>query len=60
MIPRAASFALGYVDGGSIAIEESVYAGHDGVRRTEQLVLSGQLANEPIETAWIFEQIGTE
>ena len=46
--------------GGSIAIEESVYAGHDGVRRTEQLVLSGQAGNEPLEAAWVFEQIGTE
>jgi len=45
---------------GSVAIEESVYAGHNGVRRAEQLVLTGQVGNEPIESAWVFEQIGTE
>jgi uncharacterized heparinase superfamily protein len=45
---------------GSVAIEESVYAGHSGVRRAEQLVLTGQLGNEPLESAWVFEQIGTE
>lgn len=45
---------------GSVSIEESVYAGRHGVRRAEQLVLTGQVGNEPIETAWIFEQIGTE
>lgn len=45
---------------GSVAIEESVYAGHEGVRRAEQLVLTGHVGNEPVETAWAFEQIGTE
>lgn len=45
---------------GSVSIEESVYAGHGGARRAEQLVLTGQVANEPVETAWVFEQIGTE
>jgi uncharacterized heparinase superfamily protein len=45
---------------GSVSIEESVYAGHNGVRRAEQLVLTGQVGNEPVETAWVFEQIGTE
>ena len=45
---------------GSVTIDESVYAGHDGVRRAEQLVLSGQVANEPVESGWVFEQIGTE
>ena len=45
---------------GNVSIEESVYAGHDGARRTEQLVLTGQVANEPVESAWVFEQIGTE
>jgi uncharacterized heparinase superfamily protein len=46
--------------GGSVSIEESVYAGHNGVRRAEQLVLTGQVVNEPVESAWVFEQIGTE
>ena len=45
---------------GSVSIEESVYAGHNGVRRAEQLVLTGQVANEPVDSAWVFEQIGTE
>jgi uncharacterized heparinase superfamily protein len=45
---------------GSVAIEESVYAGRAGIRRGEQLVLTGQVANEPIELAWVFEQIGTD
>ena len=46
--------------GSSVAIEESVYAGQGGVRRAEQLVLSGVVANEPVECAWVFEQIGIE
>jgi uncharacterized heparinase superfamily protein len=46
--------------GGSVSIEESVYAGHNGVRRAEQLVLTGQVVNEPVESAWVFEQIGAE
>ncbi len=45
---------------GSVSIEESVYAGHGGVRRAEQLVLTGQVGNEPVESAWVFEQIGAE
>jgi len=45
---------------GSLAIEESIYAGQTGVRRTEQLVLTGQVANDQIEAGWIFEHIGTE
>jgi len=46
--------------GESVSIEESVYAGHDGVRRAEQLVLTGQVGNESAEIGWAFEQIGTE
>jgi uncharacterized heparinase superfamily protein len=45
---------------GSVVIEESVYAGHCGLRRTEQLALMGQVGDEPIESAWVFEQIGAE
>jgi uncharacterized heparinase superfamily protein len=41
-----------------IAIEESVYLGGETVRRAEQIVLSGLVKDAPLETAWIFEQIG--
>lgn len=40
------------------AIEESVYLGHDIVRRTEQIVVTGTVKDEPVEIAWVFEQIG--
>ena len=45
--------------GSQIAIEESVYLGGDQVRRTEQIVLSGAFKDQPVEVAWVFEQIGT-
>lgn len=45
---------------GNLSIEESVYAGHNGVRRAEQLVLTGHVGNEVVESGWVFEQIGTE
>jgi uncharacterized heparinase superfamily protein len=38
--------------------EESVYLGGDAVRRGEQLVITGQVKNEPVEIGWIIEQIG--
>ncbi|HUO98494.1 MAG TPA: heparinase II/III family protein [Rhizomicrobium sp.] len=38
-------------------IEESVYLGNDAVRRTEQIVVGGQLKNETAEIGWFFEQI---
>ena len=44
--------------GTPIAIEESVYLGGETVRRAEQIVLSGLVKDAPVETAWIFEQIG--
>jgi len=44
--------------GGQVGIEESVYLGADMVRRTEQIVLTGAVRDQPIETAWTFEQIG--
>jgi uncharacterized heparinase superfamily protein len=44
--------------GAQISIEESVYAGGDSVRKTEQLVLAGEVGGEPIEIAWVFERIG--
>ncbi len=43
--------------GGEIAIEESVYLGSDQVRRAEQIVLSGSVKDQPVEVAWVFEQI---
>ena len=45
--------------GAPMTVEESVYLGGDIVRRTEQLVISGTVKDQPVETAWIFEQIGT-
>ncbi len=45
--------------GGQIAVEESVYLGSDQVRRTEQIVLSGAVKDQPVEVAWTFEQIGS-
>jgi uncharacterized heparinase superfamily protein len=45
--------------GAPMTVEESVYLGGDVVRRTEQLVISGTVKDQPVETDWIFEQIGT-
>jgi uncharacterized heparinase superfamily protein len=44
--------------GGHIGIEESVYLGSDQVRRTEQIVLTGAVKDQPVEVAWVFEQMG--
>jgi uncharacterized heparinase superfamily protein len=41
-------------------VEESVYLGGDTLRRSEQLVLSGTVADTPVDVAWIFEQIGKD
>jgi len=43
--------------GGETRVEESVYLGADTVRRTEQLVVTGQVRDTPVETAWVLEQI---
>ena len=43
--------------GGELTMEESIYLGGDTVRRTEQLVVTGQVRDTPVETAWVFEQI---
>jgi uncharacterized heparinase superfamily protein len=43
---------------GALNIEESVYLGGGNLRRCEQLVIGGELREEPIEIAWLFEQIG--
>ncbi|HXC56630.1 MAG TPA: heparinase II/III family protein [Rhizomicrobium sp.] len=45
--------------GAPLAIEESVYLGGDQVRRTEQIVLTGSVKDQPVEVAWVFEQIGS-
>jgi uncharacterized heparinase superfamily protein len=44
--------------GGALSIEESVYLGGGALRRTEQLVLTGQVGNESVECAWLLEQVG--
>jgi len=41
-------------------VEESVYLGSDTLRRADQLVLSGTVADAPADIAWLFEQIGRE
>jgi uncharacterized heparinase superfamily protein len=41
-----------------VTIEESVYLGGDAARKTEQLVLMGEVGSEPVEIAWVFERIG--
>jgi uncharacterized heparinase superfamily protein len=46
--------------GGTAQIEESIYVGQGITRRSEQLVLGGEVKNQPVEIAWAFEQIGTE
>jgi len=43
--------------GGELTVEESIYLGGETVRRTEQLVLTGQVRDTPAEVAWVFEQI---
>jgi uncharacterized heparinase superfamily protein len=44
--------------GGVLAVEESIYLGGGSARRAEQLVVSGELQDEAIECAWLFEQVG--
>jgi uncharacterized heparinase superfamily protein len=41
-----------------LTVEESVYLSGETVRRSEQLVIAGAVKDQPVETAWIFEQIG--
>ena len=43
--------------GGALTVEESIYLGNEIVRRTEQLVVTGQVRDTPVEAAWVFEQI---
>jgi uncharacterized heparinase superfamily protein len=44
--------------GGNAQIEESIYLGTAMARRAEQLVVTGQVRDQPVEIAWTFEQIG--
>lgn len=44
--------------GGNLSIEESIYLGGAPVRRTEQIVISGTVKDQPVEVAWTFEQMG--
>ena len=46
--------------GGPAEIAESVYVGEGTTRRSEQIVLSGEVKDRPVEIAWMFEQIGSE
>jgi uncharacterized heparinase superfamily protein len=43
--------------GGELSVEESVYLGSGQVRRTEQLVITGNVRDAAAEIAWVFEQI---
>ena len=43
--------------GGELSIEESIYFGSGFPRRTEQLVINGRIGSEPVEVAWVFEQV---
>jgi uncharacterized heparinase superfamily protein len=43
--------------GGELTIDKSVYL-NKTMRRTEQLVVSGVIRNEPVELGWVFERIG--
>jgi uncharacterized heparinase superfamily protein len=43
--------------GSGIAVEESVYLGGDTVRRTDQLVVAGNVKDQPVEIGWMFEHI---
>ena len=45
------------IGSGSLSVEESVYFGTGTPRRCEQLVVSGEWTGEPMECAWLFEQL---
>jgi uncharacterized heparinase superfamily protein len=44
--------------GGALSIEESLYLGGGTARRCEQLVISGEVADQAVECAWVFEPVG--
>jgi uncharacterized heparinase superfamily protein len=45
------------IGAGALSIEESVYFGSGAPRRCEQLVVTGEWTGEPVEYAWLFEQL---
>jgi uncharacterized heparinase superfamily protein len=44
--------------GGEVTIEESIYFGTGAARKTEQIVVSGTVRDEPVDCDWLFEQVG--
>jgi uncharacterized heparinase superfamily protein len=46
--------------GGALSIEESVYLGTSVARRAEQLVITGEVADQPVECAWSLEQVAPD
>jgi len=42
--------------GGALGIEESIYFGGGSPRKTEQIVITGAVGNEPVECDWLLEQ----
>jgi uncharacterized heparinase superfamily protein len=47
-----------HAEGGELTIDKSIYLGGEAMRRTEQLVLSGAVRNEPVDLTWSFQRIG--
>ncbi len=45
-------------DFGAVTVEESVYFGGDAVRRSEQVLLSGAVKEEPVVLDWALEEFG--
>jgi uncharacterized heparinase superfamily protein len=43
---------------GSLSIEDSVYFGGGSARRTEQLVVTGDMREDVVECAWLLEHVG--
>ena len=46
-----------HANAGPVGIEESIYLGGDAVRRSEQIVISGAVRDQPISLSWAFEQV---
>ena len=46
-----------HANAGPVGIEESIYLGGDAVRRSEQIVISGAVRDQPVSLAWAFEQV---
>jgi uncharacterized heparinase superfamily protein len=44
---------------GTVSVEESIYFGGGSPRRAEQLVIKGSAEGDAIESAWVFEQVGS-